>query len=89
VPSPNQEAILDAFQEEGWPMWIDDPLSPLPDQPPKRRLHDTIKGLNRNREMELIRFRGDGTGQRVAWEIVAEASPTIAFTESQPLTRAA
>jgi hypothetical protein len=62
VPSRNQEAVLDAFQEEGWPLSIDDPLSPVPDQHPKRRLRDTIKGLNTNQVMELIRFRGDGTG---------------------------
>ena len=28
VPSPNQEAVLEAFQEEGWPHRIDDPLLP-------------------------------------------------------------
>ena len=44
VPSPNQEAVLDAFQEEGWPRSVDDPLSPVPDQQPKRRLarHDQM-----------------------------------------------
>ena len=31
VPSPNQEAVLTVFQEEGWPPRIDDPLSPVPD----------------------------------------------------------
>ena len=35
VPSPNQAAVLDAFQEEGWPRSVDDPLSPLPDQEPE------------------------------------------------------
>jgi len=70
VPSPNQEAVLDAFQEEGWPPSIDDPLSPVPDQQPKRRLHDTIRSLNLNQAKRLIRFRGDGTGQRVFWELL-------------------
>ena len=36
VPSPNQETILAAFEEEHWPPRIDDPLSPQPDQEPKR-----------------------------------------------------
>ena len=35
VPSPNQETILAAFEEEHWPSRIDDPLSPRLDQDPK------------------------------------------------------
>ena len=70
VPSPNQEAILAAFQEEGWPHHIDDPLSPLPDQCPKERLHSTIKYLNASQANRLIRFRGDGTGEGIVWEPV-------------------
>ena len=68
VPSPNQEAILAAFEEEGWPHRIDDPLSPHGDTDPKTRLHDTIKRLNRHHKDRLIRFRGDGTGEGVFWE---------------------
>lgn len=67
LPSPNQEAILNAFEEEGWPPRIDDPLTPHPDIDPKRRLHDTIKSLNRNQRIAAIRFRGDGSGQGVRW----------------------
>ncbi len=66
-PSPNQETILAVFEEEGWPAKIDDPLPVVPDQCPKRRLHDTIKCLNRNQRVELIRFRGDGTGEGIIW----------------------
>jgi hypothetical protein len=68
VPSPNQETILAAFQEEGWPPRIDDPLPPQFDQDPKRRLHDTINTLNRSQKNALIRFLGDGSGQGVRWE---------------------
>ena len=46
VPCPNQEAVLCAFEEEGWPYHVDDPLPPQPGQNPKRRLSDTIKSLN-------------------------------------------
>lgn len=63
----NQELILSAFQEEGWPARIDDPLPPHPDQDTKRRLNDTIKCLNRKQENQLIHFRGDGTGEGVVW----------------------
>jgi hypothetical protein len=70
VRSPNQEAVLSAFQEEQWPHYIDDPLSPVPDQSPKQRLRDTVKRLNENQKNHLIRFRGDGTGERVRWELI-------------------
>jgi hypothetical protein len=70
VPAPNQEVILAAFQEEQWPVRIDDPLPPHPDQDPKRRLHDTINALNRNQKHALLRFLGDGSGQGVRWDLV-------------------
>ena len=69
VPAPNQEMVLAAFQEEDWPVRIDDPLPPQPDLEPKRRLHDTIVSLNRNHKANLIRFLGDGSGQGVRWEL--------------------
>ena len=71
VPSANQEAILTAFEEEGWPERIDDPLTPVGRIDPKRRLHDAIKGLNRNQKNSLIRFRGDGTGEGVQWSLIS------------------
>jgi hypothetical protein len=67
LPSPNQIAILSAFEEEKWPSKIDDPLVPSDDQDPKRRLHDTIRNLNRSHRLPLIKFVGDGTGQGVLW----------------------
>lgn len=66
----NQEAILAAFEEEGWPPRIDDPLSPQPEQDAKRRLSDTIKCLNRKQANPLLHFRGDGSGEGVVWERV-------------------
>jgi hypothetical protein len=67
-PSPNQEIILVAFQEEGWPARIDDPLPPARDQPPKRRLADTLKSLNRHQSNRLIHFSGDGRSEGILWE---------------------
>jgi hypothetical protein len=64
----NQEIVLRAFQEEGWPARIDDPLPPQPAQDSKRRLSDTIKCLNRKQTSERIHFRGDGTGEGIIWE---------------------
>jgi hypothetical protein len=71
LPALNQETVLTAFQEEGWPPCIDDPLPPAAGIDPKRRLHDTIKNLNRNQKHYLVRFMGNGTGQGVRWELVA------------------
>lgn len=67
-PAFNQETVLNAFQEEGWPDRIDDPLVPHPDQNSKRRLADTIKCLNRKQRKKLITFRGDGSGEGIVWE---------------------
>jgi hypothetical protein len=67
VPSPNQELILSVFQEEGWPDFIDDPLPPMEDLEPHRRLQATVKSLNRHQIRHLIRFRGNG-GSKVFWE---------------------
>ncbi|MGE4002324.1 MAG: hypothetical protein AB7I48_19115, partial [Planctomycetaceae bacterium] len=54
--SPNQEAVLTAFQEEGWPGGVLDPLTPIPKQDPKQRLRDTIKNLNRHQIDGEIHF---------------------------------
>ncbi len=63
----NQERVLLAFNEEAWPDCIDDPLPPSHNVNPKRRLHDTIKCLNRNHAHRLIRFHGNGNGEGVIW----------------------
>ena len=76
LPSPNQEAILSAFAEEGWPTRIDDPLPPVSHMNRKRRLLDTIKSLNRHQKVRSLRFMGDGRGEGVVWELIA-APPAI------------
>jgi hypothetical protein len=66
-PAVNQELILAAFEEQGWPLRIDDPLPRTKDIDPKVRLHDTIKRLNRNHLFRIIRFGGDGCGRGIRW----------------------
>ncbi len=68
VPAPNQEVILASFEEERWPLRVDDPLPPHAAIDPKRRLHDTINSLNRNQRNSLLHFSGDGSGEGVRWE---------------------
>lgn len=69
VPAPNQELILQSFQEDGWPPQIEDPIPPVRNVDQRRRLHDTILALNRCQAEKKIRFRGDGTGVGVYWEL--------------------
>lgn len=82
-PAVNQEMVLCAFQEEGWPARIDDPLPPQAEQDPKRRLADTIKCLNKKQENHLIHFHGDGTGQGVIWERVNPVTSTSEMERDQ------
>ena len=70
VPARNQELILAAFEELGWPPHVDDPLPPLPGVDSKQRLHDTINRLNRNQKHRLLHFRGDGWGQGIRWHLL-------------------
>ncbi len=68
VPAHNQELILTAFQESGWPECIDDPLPPSPHHDSKERLQATIKSLNRSQNSRAIRFHGNGNGHQVYWQ---------------------
>ncbi len=70
VPAGNQEVILAAFQEQGWPPRIDDPLPRKECIDPKDRLRASIRRLNRGQLRALLRFRGDGTGKGLRWEII-------------------
>lgn len=72
LPAPNQETILTAFQEESWPVRIDDPLPPKAEIDPKERLHNTIKALNRNQKQRRLKIKGDGTGEGVMWEVIQD-----------------
>jgi hypothetical protein len=65
--SPNQELVLAAFEEEGWPPRIDDPLPRDYQQVPAIRLHNTINRLNSHMQAAAIRFGGDGTASGICW----------------------
>jgi|SRR5579871_2372756 len=68
VPAANQELILNAFQKQGWPSHIDDPLPRLTKGDSKKRLHNVINNLNKHRLATRLAFRGNGNGHGVAWE---------------------
>jgi len=67
-PALNQELILDAFEEEGWPRHMDDPLPNNFSCDSKQRLHDTIKRLNWHQVNRLLQFRGDGGDTGIIWK---------------------
>lgn len=66
--APNQICILDAFEQQGWPPRIDNPLPSDIDADRVDRLRDAIKRLNREQRTPLLYFRGSGSGQSVLWE---------------------
>lgn len=71
-PAQNQETVLAAFEDEGWPRRIDDPLRPNPDIVPKVRLRETVKALNdAHRINGLISFEMDGTGEGVVHTVLS------------------
>lgn len=57
----HQEVVLRAFEEDGWPSRIDDPL-------PAGKLAETVKHLHRAMKAPILRFRADGTGEGIIWE---------------------
>jgi len=69
-PAPKQHGLLSAFEEQHWPPRIENPLDPHPaDAAAKLSLNRAIQRLNRCQKTPLIRFRGDGTGMGVIWEL--------------------
>lgn len=52
--------VLDAFEEDGWPRRIDNPVGN-----DKIKIHETIKSLNDG--LTRIRFHGDGVGEGIIW----------------------
>jgi hypothetical protein len=66
-PSPDQETILNSFQELGWVRRIDNPLPPRSGQTEQQRLHGTVRRLNLHQQNRLIHFCSDGHGQGVCW----------------------
>jgi hypothetical protein len=67
VPAVNQARILSAFEEEGWPPSILDPLPQSPNIDVKSRLHSAIRRLNDCQQQHLIIFFGNGNGDAVCW----------------------
>jgi len=71
--APAQELILAAFEEEGWPVRIDDPLRPSGASDHTTRLSKAIHRLNKHLNSPHIHFCSDGSGHGVRWHRNSEA----------------
>jgi hypothetical protein len=65
--APTQERVCAAFEEEGWPPVIDDPLQQDPRMAPEKRLNDTVYRLNHRQKNPLMVFGCLNRGQGVTW----------------------
>jgi hypothetical protein len=59
----NQEAVLNAFQEENWPALIEDPIPPHRDRVASDTLRETVRALNENQKNPCLKFECNGRGQ--------------------------
>jgi hypothetical protein len=62
----NITLILSAFEEEGWPLRITDPLPHASEKKRCERLGDALKSLNDS--LIGIKFRRDGSTEGIRWE---------------------
>jgi hypothetical protein len=66
----NQRLIFMAFEEQGWPARIDDPLPHIARLNRKDRLREAVKSLNRGQKPLVLRFHTDGASEGIRWEAV-------------------
>lgn len=91
-PAKNQQALLVAFQEEGWPEYLYDPL-PGSRVNAVKRLQDAVFALNGTLETEALRraelsagdcaaytveFHTDKSGERPRWQWTRITTPDAA-----------
>ena len=67
----NQIAVLDAFEAEGWPPCIANPLAQGRARDAKARRRDTIHSLNDRLAAGTIHFFAGGAGDGVRWAALA------------------
>lgn len=70
----NQEAILTAFEEEGWPQQVDDPIPPAGGRNQRARLRACIQSLNRQAAPPAIEFGCEPNGAAICWRPVVQLS---------------
>jgi hypothetical protein len=68
-PADEQEAILQVFQEQGWPKSIDNPLSRKKTKKVRhKQLENIVRRLNGNQRSRRLRFHVCDKGRKIWWE---------------------
>jgi hypothetical protein len=75
-PARLQELVLAAFQELGWPQFIDDPLPRKSGISPQARRYDVAKNLCRAQKPLQIKFLADRHRQAIHWAVVRRSQTT-------------
>jgi hypothetical protein len=70
----SQYAVLDAFQKQGWPAEVANPLSGLGYRSAEERIKDAVGKLNTGQSGARIRFHLLQQGRRVSWDRLPESS---------------
>lgn len=65
--APRSECLLAAFEAEGWPESIPNPLPPPVNGRRKTQLNSALRNLNR--DLPLIHFCSEQYGTRVSWRL--------------------
>jgi hypothetical protein len=65
----NQERLLDALEEDGWPRTLDDPLPGDDGIDAPDRLRNTVKDLNRGLRGQALRFHIINNGTGISWSL--------------------
>lgn len=67
-PASHQEMILSAFQEQGWPEAVVNPLPGASEDERHLRLERAVRRLNGRQRSQLLAFHVCAAGTNVSWE---------------------
>jgi hypothetical protein len=70
--APDEQHLLDVFQEDNWARKVDNPFGAPTAKQAHEKLRNVVKKLNR--KGSCIRFHLDGTGEAVTWELLEDAT---------------
>jgi len=66
-PAPHEKAILQAFQEPGWPPYVTNPLLMVDPLDRGEKAANAVKKLNEHQAPQLLTFSVIDRGQKIGW----------------------